>query len=129
LTIDAVRALRVGTSQSIKENPVTVQISRITFTQNENGGRTITAALMPDPFVGRLVYGQRRGAQGSTNEAGPRETNEAYLSAPYNADVLDGSGVEDTFEAGGKKYLIRRVIVRKIFNQTFAKYCTLEEIS
>ncbi|MEX0975041.1 MAG: hypothetical protein WD024_06835 [Bacillota bacterium] len=118
--------LRKSTEILIAENPVQVAVHRVQSVDNGAGGRTPQPSDLP-AFTGRLVASRRY--QRVQDEAAVARVAEFALLAPYNADLKDGSNVEDTFTAGGKAYRVTRVIPRKWDGQVYSVHALLEEVS
>ncbi len=122
-----IEALRDATTRAIAENPVQVAIRRVEYADDGAGGRVKAEADVP-VFAGRLVPSRFRGLS-RQNEAGTVQLAPWVLLAPWNADVRAGSDVQDTFEAGGKRYRIVRVIRRAWQGEVYALHAELEEVS
>lgn len=122
-----IAALRDATARAIAENPIVVAVHRVEYADDGAGGRVKLESDLP-AFTGRLLPSWFRGLS-RQNEAGTVQLAPWVLLAPWNADLQAGSNVQDTFEAGGKRYRIVRVIPRAWQGQVYALHAELEEIS
>jgi hypothetical protein len=118
--------LRSGTESLIMQNPVSIQVHRVEYVQDENGGRRKIEADMPQ-FTGRLVPANIMHSV-YRNEAGALMIANWLLIALPDADIKAGSDVEDTFTVDGTKYKITNVKPRAYHGELYAKHADVEAV-
>ncbi len=119
--------MRLDTERMINDNPISIVITRATWTL-ANGKRTSTSATLAAQTV--RMYGKNvTEVMRESDEARFRRVREVRMLAKYDANVIAHSGAsEDTFPVGGVKYRIKNVRDIAWEGIVISKQCTLEEI-
>ena len=110
----------------IDEDPVEITVHRVQYMDDGAGGRVAQESDLP-PFTGRLVPSRQGEQRATQNEAGEIQLARWTLIAPWDADLQAGSNVQDSFSVNGRRFRVRRVIVRKWRGETYAVHAALEE--
>lgn len=100
-------AKRAAHEALIAEDPTTITIHRSGQVNDGIGGVIVIDEDLP-PFTGRLLP-ESSTTRTRQTDVGPVEEQAWELLAPADADISDAAGVNDEFDALGKRFRVVRV--------------------
>ena len=100
-------AKRAAHEALIAEDPTTITVHRSGQMDDGAGGVMPIDEDLP-PFVGRLLP-ESSTTRTRQTDVGPVEEQAWQLLAPADADISDAAGVNDEFDALGKRFRVVRV--------------------